>query len=49
MHPKKPEKEADPQSQVLQALEEFNQDEIARQQEKLSKEHKKDKKKKFGI
>ena len=36
--------EADPKSQALQALEEFNQEEIDRRQGKVSKEHKKGKK-----
>jgi hypothetical protein len=49
MNSKGSQTEADPKSQALQALEEFNQEEIARQQEKVSKEHEKGKKKRIWI
>jgi hypothetical protein len=44
MNHKKYETESDLKSQTSQALAEFNKEEMAREQEKLSKEHKKGKK-----
>jgi hypothetical protein len=49
MNSKRPQTETDHASQALQALEEFKKEEISRQQEKVSKEHKKDKKKEKWI
>jgi hypothetical protein len=49
MNHKKYETESDLKSQTSQALAEFNKEEMARVQEKLSKEHKKGKKKKIWI
>jgi hypothetical protein len=49
MKPKDPQMELDPGSQAQHALDEFKDEEIARKQEKLSKEHKKGKKKKIWI
>jgi hypothetical protein len=39
MNSKRPQTETDHASQALQALEEFKKEEISRQQEKVSKEH----------
>jgi uncharacterized membrane protein YukC len=49
MKPKDPQMELDPGSQALQALDEFKDEEITRQQKKITQELKKDKKKKIWI